>query len=549
MSTMKPLGDTVRVLGWDDLPPSVRSIPDDFNPLNEGVLMKHQQEWAALKSRIKLCAKGRRTGITYATALNKSLTAATRVSDGGRNVYYIPDVKEKGLEFIGYCAKILRVVAEAQSLGISSIEEFIFEDQKDNGETRKITAWRIRCASGNQIVALSSRPAAIRGLQGDVVVDEAAFHDDVDAVLEAAAALLIWGGSIEIISSHNGKKNPFNQMLLDIQAGRYGESQEDAAAMIITFDDAVANGLYERVCMMDRKKATAEGKEKWYNGIRKAYGPRLAAMREELDAIPRDGSGARLPTVWIEQAMPEVRPVFRLTLSDDFTIKPEPDRRAFVQDWLDKEVLPVLNTLNKNLRHVAGHDYARHRDFSHFTPAEIDQDLNRNAPFVIEMHKVPTRQQEQIIWFVLRRLPNLSAVSMDATGSGETIAEYTADEFGHDLVHQIKISRAWYGQWMPKYIQAFEDGVLTLPRDANLESDHRAIEEYDGIPMVNKARSQDLKEPDLFRHGDGASSGCLMWHASLNMVSTDTHILSKGSRTASNLLRGYRSGQMTRGFR
>lgn len=549
MSTMKPLGDTVRVLGWDDLPPSVRAIPDDFNPLAEGVLMKHQQEWAALKSRIKLCAKGRRTGITYATALNKSLTAATRVSDGGRNVYYIPDVKEKGLEFIGYCAKILRVVAEAQAMGISSIEEFIFEDQKQNGETRKITAWRIRCASGNQIVALSSRPAAIRGLQGDVVIDEAAFHDDVDAVLEAAAALLIWGGSIEIISSHNGKKNPFNQMLLDIQAGRYGDGQEDAAAMIITFDDAVANGLYERVCLMDRKTPTPEDKEKWYNGIRKAYGPRLAAMREELDAIPRDGSGARLPTVWIEQAMPEVRPVFRLTLNDDFTNKPETDRRAYVQDWLEKNIKPELDKLNKNLRHIAGHDFARHRDFSHVTPAEVDEQLNRNAPFVIEMHKVPTRQQEQILWFVLRRLPNFSGISMDATGSGETLAEYTADEFGRDLVHEIKINRAWYGQYMPKYIQAFEDGVLTLPRDANLEADHRAIEEYDGIPMVNKARTKDLKEPDLYRHGDGASSGCLMWHASLHMPPLQARILSKGARTASKLVQGYRSGQLTRGFR
>ena len=165
------------------------------------------------------------------------------------------------------------------------------------------------------------------------------------------------------------------------------------------------------------------------------------------------------------------------------------------------------------------------------------------------MHKVPTRQQEQIIWYVLRHLPNLSAVSMDATGSGETIAEYTADEFGHDVVHQIKINRAWYGQWMPKYIQGFEDGVVTLPRDANLEADHRAIEEYDGIPMVNKARSKDLKEPDLFRHGDGASSGCLMWHASLNMVPSDTHILTKGTRTASRLLRGFRTGQLLRGSR
>ncbi len=543
---IKPLGDTIRSVSWEELPPSVRTIPDNFDPLAEGVLMKHQREWVSIKAKIKLCAKGRRTGITFAEALEKSIRAASRKEAGGANVFYIPDAKEKGLEFIGYCARFLRNIAEAQSMGISSIEEFIFDDQKENGETRKITAWRIRLASGFQIVALSSRPASLRGLQGIVIIDEAAFHQDVQAVLDAATALLIWGGELVLISSHNTKKNPFYQMQEDILAGRYGEN---AAVMIITFDDAVANGLYERVCMMNGEKPTAEGKKAWYNDIRKAYGPRVAAMREELDAIPRDGSGSRLPGVWIDQAMPEVRPVFRLTLSDDFTNKPEPERRAFVQDWLDKDVLPVLNTLNKSLRHVAGHDFARHRDFSHFTPAEIDQSLNRNVPFVIEMHKVPTRQQEQIIWFVLRRLPNLSAVSMDATGSGETLAEYTADEFGHDLVHQIKINRAWYGQWMLKYIQAFEDGAVTLPRDNNLEEDHRAIEEYDGIPMVNKARSQDLKDPDLFRHGDGASSGCLMWHASLNMVSTQTHILSKGSRTASKLLRGYQSGQMTRGFR
>ncbi len=545
-ASMTPLGDTIRSVSWDELPASVREIPANFDPLAEGVLMKHQQEWVAIKAKIKLCAKGRRTGITFAEALEKSIRAASRKEAGGSNVFYIPDAKEKGLEFIGYCARFLRNIAEAQSMGISSIEEFIFDDQKENGETRKITAWRIRLASGFQIVALSSRPASLRGLQGIVIIDEAAFHQDVQAVLDAATALLIWGGELVLISSHNSKKNPFYQMQEDILAGRYGEN---AVVKIITFDDAVANGLYERVCMMNGEEATEEGKKTWYNDIRKAYGPRVAAMREELDAIPRDGSGARLPSVWIQQAMPDVRPIFRLTLSDDFTNKPEPDRRAYVQDWLDKEILPVLEKLNKNFRHVAGHDFARHRDFSHFTPAEIDQNLNRNVPFVIEMHKVPTRQQEQIIWFVLRRLPNLSAVSMDATGSGETIAEYTADEFGHDLIHQIKINRAWYGQWMTKYIQAFEDGVLTLPRDENLEADHRAIEEYDGIPMVNKARSQDLKEPDLFRHGDGASSGCLMWHASLNMISINTHILTKGSRTASKLLRGYRSGQLTRGFR
>lgn len=546
MTTPKPRQDTVRIIDWEELPERARNLPNNLNPFDEGVLMKHQVEWLKIKSDIKACPKGRRTGITFAESFDAVFTAAASKEAGGMSVYYIGDTKEKGLEFIGYCAKFSRVIAEAQGQGISQIEEFLFEDQNEKGETRQITAYRVRYASGFQIVALSSRPENIRGLQGKVIIDEAAFHPNVQGVIEAATALLIWGGRISIISSHNGKNNPFNQFVNDIEKGVFGE---DAKVLVVTFDDAVENGLYERVCFMQGKEATLEGKQKWYSKIRKAYGARISAMREELDAIPRDGSGARLPGVWIDQAMPDVRPVFRLTLSEDFTHKPEPDRRAWVQDWLDKEVAPELARLNKNLRHVAGHDFARHRDFSHFTPAEIDETLNRNVPFVIEMHKVPTRQQEQIIWFVLRRLPNFSGISMDATGSGETIAEYTADEFGYDLVHQIKINRNWYGQWMPKYIQAFEDGALTLPRDANLEADHRAIEEHDGIPMVSKARSQDLKDPDLFRHGDGASSGCLMWHASLNMPSINTHILSKGSRTASKLLRGYRSGQMTRGFR
>lgn len=95
------------------------------------------------------------------------------------SVYYIGDTKEKGLEFIGYCAKFSRVIAEAQGQGISQIEEFLFEDQSDKGETRQITAYRVRYSSGFQIVALSNRPENIRGLQGKVVIDEAAFHPNV----------------------------------------------------------------------------------------------------------------------------------------------------------------------------------------------------------------------------------------------------------------------------------------------------------------------------------------------------------------------------------
>lgn len=515
MNAIKPLATTLRTLEWDDLPASVRSIPEGFNPLDEGVLMKHQREVAAIQAAIIAVPKGRRTGITFGTMLDKTLVAAARKSAGGDNVYYIGDTKEKGLEAIGYCAKFARVIAQAQGQGVSGIEEFLFEDQDDSGKTKHITAYRIRFASGFQVCALSSRPANIRGLQGHVVIDEAAFHPDVQGVLDAATALLIWGGQITVISSHNGKNNPFAQFCRDIEAGRYGT---DAQVVTVTFDDAVANGLYERVCMMKGTKATLDGKQAWYSKIRNGYGVRKAAMREELDAIPRDGNGVCLPGVWIEQAMvlPETC-VLRLALDEDFVRKSPNEREAWVADWIERYLAPVLAGLDKNARHVFSHDYARHRDFSSWGATALTTGMRRQVPLVIEMHKVPYAQQKQITWYAIERLPRRCGGAMDATGSGEALAEETADKFGHGHVHQIKLNRAWYGTWMPKLVQGFEDGMIDIPADPNTAQDLRAIEEVDGVAMVTKVRRADIKDPDLFRHGDSAVMLCLGWFATLNL--------------------------------
>ena len=134
------------------------------------------------------------------------------------------------------------MIARAQGEGVSGVEEFLFEDQDEGGKTKHITAYRIRFASGFQVCALSSRPANIRGLQG-MSSSTRRPSTRMQGVLDAATALLIWGGQITIISSHNGKNNPFAQLCRDIEAGRYGA---DAAVVTVTFDDAVTNGLYER---------------------------------------------------------------------------------------------------------------------------------------------------------------------------------------------------------------------------------------------------------------------------------------------------------------
>jgi phage FluMu gp28-like protein len=295
----------------------------------------------------------------------------------------------------------------------------------------------------------------------------------------------------------------------------YGGAQ-DAQVFKVTFDDAVENGLFERVCLMTGEAATEAGKKRWYNRIRNGYGPRKAAMREELDAIPRDSGGMCIPGVWIERAMPEERPVLRLLCDDDFDALPNIERKKRIAAWIKANLEPLYNTLDHKLGHVAGMDFARHRHFSVITPLAITQNLYRSAPFVIEMQNTPIGQQMQILWALLRALPKFGGCAIDATGPGMGLAELTADEFGRMAIHQVDLSRKWYGEWMPKMTIGFEDGIYNLPRDANLEADLRAVETIDGIQMVPKVNRKDLKDPDLYRHGDFAISLALAEYMAIN---------------------------------
>lgn len=510
---MSTPGDVIRVIDLNsaELPPAVREIPTEgFDPLADGVLMLHQRQWIKQIHEFDLNAaeKGRRTGITYATALDDAITAASNKKAGGDNVYYIGDTKEKGLEFIGYCAKMAKIMAMAMAEGWNGIEVFLFEDQQEDGTSKHITSYRIRFASSFQIVALSSNPANIRGLQGIVNIDEAAFHKNVQAVIDACTALLIWGGKIRIISTHNGMKNPFNQLIRDSLAGLNAFK-----VFHCTFDDAVNNGLYERVCFVKGWTATPEGKQAWYDKIRKGYGTNTAAMKEELDAIPREGSGVAIPGILIEQCMKEPRPILRLALESDFVPKGLVYRDSWIAEWIRINVNPALDMLDLARQHFFGSDYSRFCDFAVFGPMTIEQDLKRRVPFFLEMMNVPTRHQQQILWHIIDKLPKFNSGAMDATGNGYTLAEYTADRYGRPRILEVKLSDAWYRENMVPFQQAFEDQMFDLPRDVDVLNDLRALEMIDGIIKLPNLRVEDSKNAEFKRHGDAAISLALGYHA------------------------------------
>lgn len=86
---------------------------------------------------------------------------------------------------------------------------------------------------------MPSEPRSLRSKQGRVVIDEAAFVDNLPELLKAAMALRMWGGSVRIMSTHNGEDSDFNEMIKETRAGKRPYTLHR-----VTFDDALEQGLY-----------------------------------------------------------------------------------------------------------------------------------------------------------------------------------------------------------------------------------------------------------------------------------------------------------------
>lgn len=448
----------------------------DLDPLADGILMAHQKAWIEDQSPLKLAEKGRRCGITFAEALDSTLIAAAARSAGGDDTWYIGDTKEKGLEFVATAARFARHVAGE----LLTVGEFVFDDQRPDGSSRQITAYRIRFASGHRITALASRPVTIRGLQGRVVIDEAAFHADVAGVIDAANALLIWGGVIRVISTHNGALNPFAELVRESREGKW-----DYRIHRITFDDAVANGLYERVCLIKGTVPTAEGKAEWYRRVRRSYGTRVEAMREELDAIPREGEGQLLPLAWIEAAAQEDCRVCRWSPPEEgFVDWPEPLRRLEMRGWLEREVAPVLRRFhNQPLVWSIGGDFALRQDRSSFACGFVGETLHRHVPLIVELRACPYDQQKQVLFWLFAVL-RVGMTVLDANGNGMVLAQEARQKVGQARCLELMANDAWYREHTPKFRSAFEDRTIHIPADKDTRDDLRQLAVINGVGKV-----------------------------------------------------------------
>lgn len=380
--------------------------------------------------------KSRRIGLTWGLAAYAVLRAAAQPSAGGINAWYMGYDLEMAREFIDTCA----MWARAFGIAAEDADEEILEDD--------VQAFRIRFASGFKIVALPAVPRALRGKQGLVIVDEAAFIKDLAEVLKAALALLMWGGQVVIVSTHDGESNPFNMLLGDVRAGRRkGETKT------ITFRDAMDQGLYERIQLA----AKIRGREilpkaAWEADIRATYGDDAS---EELDCIPKAGSGS-----WLN-------PADLVACEHEDAGKPELYQGGLV---------------------FMGRDVARRRDLAVIHGYELVGDvlwqrwrwLGRNVSFA---------DQDAAAADIFRQA-RVARYSIDQTGMGEKVVEDEARRYGATRVEGVLLtgpSRLDLAIALKDRVESFK---IRLTPDPAQRADMRAIKKRGGtggsIGLVNE---------------------------------------------------------------
>lgn len=475
--------------GPKDLAP--KDVPD--------VLLRYQAAWQEDLSPIRAAEKSRRIGFSWGCLASESvLEASIRKSDGGMDQLYMGYNQAMAAEFIGDCAFFAKAFGQAFKEIEVWKEVALVEDER-----RDILRYKIMMASGFKIEALSSNPFNWRGKQGHARIDEAAFHDNLREVIKGALAYRMWGGRIDVISTHNGEDNEFAELIRDIRAGTLPWSLHS-----VSFNDALRDGFYNRVCLVRGIEFSKEGEEIYEQEVRGDY-PDKEDAAEELDLVAKRGSGAYFSRLIIEPCQRDDIPILKFSQATEFVLDPE--RILKTQQWIDENLAPIIAEMPTDRKTAMGQDFGRSGDLSVIWPFQEKTDGVWRTPFLLEMRNIPFDCQWIITKCILQELPLLQNAKFDSRGNGQSHAENALQLLGHSFVECVMLSQGWYGEWFPKYHKAYESKELEVPPGEDIITDHKGVILRAGKPAISAAK---VKGSDgKYRHADSAVAGVLGYAA------------------------------------
>ena len=402
-------------------------------------LMPYQARWVQDAAGQKVIEKSRRIGISWAEAYDAVLHAG--LESGGGNVYYQSYAYDMAAGFISDCADW----AEALEAGAAAADEILI--QLDDRTT--IQTHRLRLASGNEILAMTSAPRAFRsrGRPGDLaIIDEAAFVDDLREVLKAARAFRMWGGRVHVISTHNGADNPFAALCRDVREGR-----APGTLHTVTLRDACCEGLAERSLAVQDMRATPADQAAWEAGIRAEYGEFAG---EELDCVPSQGSGAWLAWDWIRACEGPADAGAWTETKTGRVWRAAAGRQSGETAWIGVDIARRVHLWVAAVVAVRG----RRRRLVELVEA-------RNLPF--------SEQGDVVRRLLLEWTP--PRVAVDQTGIGEAVVEGWQRRFGRLRIEGVIMSGGRRLDVATALREVVEDTRLAIPPDDRLRADLHAI--------------------------------------------------------------------------
>jgi len=252
-------------------------------------LLPWQEAWRRDESRMKLWEKSRRIGATYTEANDATMSrlAGRRSSD-----YWFSSADESAAyEFAEYCrwwAKVADAVADSYT-----------EDVVDEQTGRTARAFGLRLPNGSRITAMTSSPRRFRSKGGDVCLDEFAYHDQPEAMWDAAYPTITWGDSIRVLSTHNGEGSMYARLTDMARRRAAGEGRDGDMPFSlhrVTIEQAVAQGLVERI---NEVKGTSLTREAFLAQCRAGCRSNDQWMQEYM-CVPSTDAAAWLPYELIE---------------------------------------------------------------------------------------------------------------------------------------------------------------------------------------------------------------------------------------------------------
>lgn len=400
----------------------------------ERLFLPYQEEWITDLSRLKLMEKARQIGISWATADACVERTAPKEARFDQWVSSRDDIQAR--LFLEDCAKFASIFhAAAEDLGLVVIDP-----------EKKIAAYVLRFANGRRIHSMSSNPDAQAGKKGGRTLDEFALHPYNRKLYSIAYPGITWGGSLEIISTHRGSANFFNELVEEI---KHKGNPKGISLHRVSLQDALDQGfLYKLQHSLASEDPIREMDEAdYFNFIRSGCADEEQFLQEYM-CVPADDAGAFL--TYDQIALCEYTALDDWEMAADGTFS---DGRRAVNLYLGYDV-----GRNKNLSVL----WIIERTYGRLFTCKL-----------VEMRAKKFSEQEAVLYSYLD-LPMLRRCCIDSTGLGMQLAERAVERYG-SKVEAVRFTGPVKEALAYPLRAAFEDQGVKIPRDDKIRSDLRAV--------------------------------------------------------------------------